>query len=72
MARYYTLFNVSEAFSFRISDQRMFNHSVIKVVEVFFVRSNLAVTTRITINYSRADFFLKSGIYRSTFTNVRF
>ena len=72
MARYYTLFNVSEVFSFRISDQRMFSHSVIKVAEVFFVRSNLAVATRITTNYSRADFLLKSGIYRSTFTNVRF
>ena len=35
MARYYTLFNVSEVFSFRISDQRMFSHSVIKVAEVF-------------------------------------
>ena len=72
MVRYYTLFNVSEAFSFKISDQRMFSHFVIKMVEVFFVRSNLAVTTRITTIYSTADFFLKSGIYRSTLTNVRF
>ena len=37
----------------------MFNRSVVKVVEGFSVISNLAVTTRIAINYSRADFFLK-------------
>ena len=37
----------------------MFSRSGIKVAEGFPIISNFAVTTRITINYSRADFFLK-------------
>ena len=37
----------------------VFSRSGIKMAEGFPIVSNLAVTTRITINYSRAIFFLK-------------
>ena len=37
----------------------MFSRSGIKVAKGFPIISNLAVTTRITINHSRANFFLK-------------
>ena len=57
MVRYCRLFNVSEAFSCKIGDPYVFNHSGIKEAESFSVISNLVVTTRITINYSRAIFF---------------
>ena len=37
----------------------MFSRFGMKVAEGFPIIRNLAVTTRITINYSRSDFFLK-------------
>ena len=40
-------------------DPHVFSRFGIKVAEVFPIITNLAVTTRITINYSRSDFFLK-------------
>ena len=40
----------------------MFSRSGIKVVEDFPIISNLAVTTRITINFSRADFFSSGSL----------
>ena len=42
----------------------VFSRSGIKVAEDFSVISNLTVTTRITTNYSRENFFLK-GIFKS-------
>ena len=59
MVRYCRLFNVLKAFSCKIGDSHVFSCSGIKVSEGFHIISNLAVTTRITINYFRADFFLK-------------
>ena len=44
-------------FSCKIADSHVFSLSDIKVVEGFHIIINLAVTTRITINYSRANFF---------------
>ena len=59
MVRYYRLFNAFEAFSCKIGDLHVCSRSGIKVSEGFPILSNLVVTARITINYSRADFFLK-------------
>ena len=59
MVRYCRLFNVFKTFSCKIGDPHVFTHSGIKVVEGFPIISNLAVTARIVINYSRVDFFLK-------------
>ena len=59
MVRYCRLFNVLKAFSCKIGDSHVFSCSGIKVSEGFPIISNLAVTTCITINYSRANFFLK-------------
>ena len=59
MVRYCRLFNVFEAFSCKIGDPHVFSRSSIKVAECFPLISNLVVTTRITINYSRENFFLK-------------
>ena len=54
------LFNIFEAFSCKIGDFQVFSsHSGIKVAEGFHTISNLAVTTSKTINYFRANFFLK-------------
>ena len=47
---------VSEAFYCNIADPHVFCRSGIKVLEGFSIISNLAVTTRITIIYSRAIF----------------
>ena len=54
MVRYSRLFNVFEVFSSKIRDPHLFSHSGIKVAEGFPIINNLAVATRITINYSRA------------------
>ena len=59
MVRYCKLFHVCKAFFCKIADPHMFSRSDIKVAEVFSIVSNLAVTSRITISYSRANFFLK-------------
>ena len=64
MVRYWRLFNISETFSCKIEDLFMFSYSVIKVAEGFPIISNQSVTTRITINYSRVNFFPK-WIFRS-------
>ena len=56
IADYLTFF---KAFSCKIGDPHVFSQSGIKMVEGFPIIRDLAVTTRITINYSRADFFLK-------------
>ena len=55
MAGYCRLFNVFKAFSCKIGDPHVFSRSGIKVAEGFPIISNLAVTTRIKINYSRAE-----------------
>ena len=60
MVRYCRLFNVFDVFSCEIGNPHVFSHSGIKVADVFPI-SNLAVTTRIKINYSRANFFFSSG-----------
>ena len=44
----------------------MFSRSSIKVVEGFSIISNLAVTTRITINYSRANFFSSESLNQNS------
>ena len=59
MVRYCRLLNDFKTFSCKIRDPHVFSHSSIKVTEDLFVISNLAVTKRIAINYSRADFSLK-------------
>ena len=59
MGRYCRLFQVFEVFSCMTGDPHVFSRFGIKVAEVFPIIRNLAVTTRITINYSRSDFFLK-------------
>ena len=64
MVRYGRLFNVFEAFSCKIGIPHVFSRSGIKVTEVYPIISNLVGTARITINYSRANFFLK-GIFKS-------
>ena len=50
---------VLRCFSCKIGDPHVFRYSVIKVVEGYSIISNLAVTTCITINYSRTNIFLK-------------
>ena len=65
MVRYCRLFNVLKAFSCKIGDFHVFSCSGIKVLEDFPIISNLAVTTRITINYSRADFFSYGSLNRN-------
>ena len=57
MVGYCRLFNVFEAFSCKIRYPHVFSCSGIKVAEGFPIISNLAGTTHITINYSRANFF---------------
>ena len=42
----------------------MFRRSGKKMLESFYVISNLVVTTRVAVDYSREDFFLK-GIFKS-------
>ena len=59
MVRCYRLSNIFEVFSCKIGDPHVFSCSGIKVTEGFSIISNLALTTRITINYSRAIFFVK-------------
>ena len=59
MVKYFRLLNVFKALFCKVRDPHVFNRSVVKVVEGFSVISNLAITTRIAMNYSRADFFLK-------------
>ena len=49
-------------FSCKIADSHVFSFSDIIVVEGFHIIINLAVTTRITINYSRANFFSSGSL----------
>ena len=58
-----TFFN---AFSCTIGDPHVLSRSGIKVAEGFPIISNLAVTTRITINYSRVDFFSSGYLNRNS------
>ena len=44
----------------------MFRHSGIKVLEDFTTLSNLAVTTRTTINYSKANFLSSGSLNRNS------
>ena len=62
MVRYCRLSNVLKAFFCKIGDPHVFSRSGIKVVEDFPIINNLAVTTRITINFSRADFFSSGSL----------
>ena len=48
----------------------MFSRCGIKVAEGFPIISNLAVTTRITINYFRASLFMASFDIKSLFGNI--
>ena len=66
MVRYCRLFNVFEAFSCKIGDSHVFSRSDIKLAEGFPIVSNLADTIRITINYSRANFFLSESLNRNS------
>ena len=66
MVQYCRLFNVFKAFFCKIGDLHMFSCSGIKVMEGFPIISNLAVTTRITINCSRANFFLNWILNRNS------
>ena len=66
MVRYCRLFNVFEAFSCKIGDPHVFSRSRIKVAEGFPIISNLAVTTRITMNYYRANFFSSGSLNRKS------
>ena len=66
MVRYCRLFNVFKAFSCKIRDPHVFSRSGTKVAEGFPIISNLAVTTRITINYSRVDFFSSGSWNRNS------
>ena len=59
MGRYCRLFQVFEVFSCKTGDPHVFSRFGMKVAEGLPIIRNLAVTTRITINYSRSDFFLK-------------
>ena len=52
-------FTFFEMFSCKIGAPHVSSCSGIKVTESFSTISNLVVTTRITISYSRANFFLK-------------
>ena len=52
-------FTFFEIFSCKIGAPHVSSCSGIKVTEGFSIISNLVVTTRITISYSRANFFLK-------------
>ena len=56
---YCRLLNIFKAFFYKIRNPHVFSYSNLKVMEGFSVISNLADTTRIAINYSRADIFLK-------------
>ena len=62
IADYLTFF---KAFSCKIGDPHVFSHSRIKM-SGFPIISNLAVTTRIMINYSRANFFSSGSINRNS------
>ena len=62
MVRYCRLINVFEAFSCKTGDPHEFNCCGIKVEEDFFVISNLAVTSLITINYSKVNLFLSESL----------
>ena len=66
MVRYCRLSNVFETFSCKIEDPHVFSHIGIKVAESFPIISNLAVTTRIMITYSRANFFSSGSINRNS------
>ena len=59
MVRYCRLFNVFEGVSCKIGNPHVFHRSGINAAEGFPIISSLAVTTRIAINYSRANFVLK-------------
>ena len=48
----------------------MFNLSGVKVTGSFSVVRNLAVTTRIAINYSRADSFLQVNFFQLVRLNL--
>ena len=69
MVRYCRPFNVFEAFYYKIGDPHVLSRSGVKVVEGFPIISNLAVTTGITISYSRAD--LKKWSRNILLTNAR-
>ena len=56
--RWADLLNVFHVFSCKIRDPHMLSHPGIKVTEGSSVISNVAVTTPIATNYSRAEFFL--------------
>ena len=43
-------------------DSHIFSHSGIKLVDCFSIINNLAVTTQITINYSRVNFFSSESL----------
>ena len=66
MVRYCRLFNIFEAFSCKIGDPHVFSRSDIKLAEGFPIVTNLADTIRITINDSRANFFLSESLNRNS------
>ena len=60
MVSYYKLFNICKGFNCKIEGTHVFSCSIVKVTKGFPAISNLVVTTRIAINYTRADFFLST------------
>ena len=59
MFRYYRLLNVFKVFFCKIRETHVFNHSGVKDTDSSAVISKLAVTTRIVINCSSTNFFLR-------------
>ena len=66
MARYCRLLKVFETFSCKTGDHNVFSHSGIRVTEGFSIISKLAVTTRVTKNYSRATFFSSGSLNQNS------
>ena len=56
------LLNLFKEVSCKIVDSHLFSSSGIKMTKGFSVISNLSVTTRVTINYSKAVFFSSESL----------
>ena len=68
MARYCRLLNTFEVFFCKIGGPHVFNHSGMKVVEGFSIISK--VTTQITINYPRVNFFSSESLNWNNVSSV--
>ena len=63
-------FTFFEIFSCKIGAPHVSSCSGIKVTEGFSIISNLVVTTRITISYSRANFFWSSSLNKNSLLSL--